>query len=129
MSTCPKCQVKERQIKYGRTAAGSQRYRCNLCGHRYTPNAQKAGYDEEIRLQALRLYLDGVSLREVSRVLDINHQTVANWVNGYANQLPLNLPPSVLEIAILDGLVLPSNKRSKRYKPSKASHLEEERQG
>ncbi len=114
MSTCPKCQVDELQIKYGRTAANSQRYRCNLCGHRYTPNPKLAGYEEEVRLQALNLYLDGASLREVSRILDVNHQTVANWVNGYANQAPLSLPASVLEMAILDGVIPATKKRNKR---------------
>ena len=117
MSTCPKCQTDELQIKYGRTAAGSQRYRCNLCGQRYTPEPKSTGYEDEIRLQALNLYLEGASLREVSRILEINHQTVANWVNGYANQVPLNLPPSVLELAILDGIIPATKTRTKRIQP------------
>jgi len=100
---CPQCQATTRQIKHGFTPAGSQRYKCKHCSTRYTPDPQSVGYDEEIRLQALRLYLDGLSLREISRLLEVNHQSVANWVNRYANQLPLNLPPSVLEMAILDG--------------------------
>lgn len=104
MTTCPNCHSSERQIKDGRTAAGSQRYRCKLCGRRYTPDPQESGYDEEVRLQALRLYKDGVSLRGVSRILDVNHQSVANWINAYATRLPLNLPASVLEMAILDGI-------------------------
>lgn len=101
---CPRCQATERQIKAGFTAAGSQRYQCKQCHCRYTPEPRENGYDEEVRLQALRLYLDDLSLREISRILDVNHQTVANWINAYANQIPLNLPPSVLELAILDGV-------------------------
>lgn len=102
--TCPRCQAKTQQHKAGFTPAGSQRYRCKNCGCRYTPEPQDIGYDEEIRLQALRLYLDGISLRRIGRILDVNHQTIANWINAYANHIPLNLPPSVLELAILDGV-------------------------
>jgi transposase-like protein len=101
---CPKCGETKRQNKDGRTKAGSQRYRCKLCGFRYTPEPKEKGYEEEIRLQALRLYLDGVSLRGVSRILEVNHQSVANWVNTYAQHIPMDLPPSVLEMAILDGI-------------------------
>ncbi len=102
--SCPKCGDFEQQIRNGRTAAGSQRYKCKNCKNRYTPNPQEIGYDEEVRLQALRLYLEGVSLRGVSRILSVNHQSVANWVNHYANIVPMDMPPSLLETAILDGV-------------------------
>ena len=116
MSTqiCPKCGQSDRQIKNGRTAAGSQRYQCKSCKCRYTPNPKESGYDEEVRFQALQLYLEGISLRKVSRILNVNHQSVANWVNGYANHLPPTLPPSVLEQAMLDGLYSWPYTKSKR---------------
>ncbi len=100
---CPTCSAKTRQIKDGRTPAGSQRFRCKHCGCRYTPAPKGQGYDEEIRLQALTLHLEGLSLRLIGRLLLVNHQTVANWINGYANYLPADLPPSILEMAALDG--------------------------
>ena len=105
MPHCPKCLSTEMQNKDGRTAAGSQRYKCKCCGHRYTPNHKEKGYDEEIRLHALTLYLEGVSLRGVARILDVNHQSVANWVNEYANEFPEELPDSILEMALLDGII------------------------
>ena len=115
MTTCPKCGQKERQVKDGRTVAGSQRYRCKYCRARYTPVPKEQGYDEEVRLQALRLYMDGVSLRGVSRILNVNHQSVANWINTYANHVPMDLPPSILEIAILDGIyTIPQNGRGRK---------------
>lgn len=114
MATCVKCHDGERQIKDGVTAAGSQRYRCKACGCRYTPRPKERGYDEEVRLQAMTLFLEGISLRTISRILDVNHQSVANWVNGYADALPDELPDSLLETAVLDGLLLvnPRQKRS-----------------
>lgn len=103
MVICPNCQAERRQIKDGRTPAGSQRYRCKLCGSRYTPYPKEHGYDEEVRQQALMLHLEGMSLRLIGRLLAVNHQTVANWVQGYAHFLPADLPPSILEMSALDG--------------------------
>jgi transposase-like protein len=105
MPVCPRCHASEFQIKDGRTPAGSQRYKCKQCSRRYTPSPKESGYDEEVRLQALTLYLEGVSLREVARILSVNHQSVANWVNTYVDDMPEELPDSVLETAVLDGLL------------------------
>lgn len=99
------------QIKDGFTAAGSQRCRCKQCGCRYTPQAKDHGYDEEVRLQALMLHLEGISLREIGRVLDVNHQSVANWIANFTNNLSQDLPPSILETAELDGFYIPPHKR------------------
>ena len=46
------------------------------------------GYDPEVREQALRLYLEGNSLRSIGRILHVHHQSVANWVNDAEMQLP-----------------------------------------
>ncbi|MCP4358786.1 MAG: IS1 family transposase [Chloroflexi bacterium] len=105
MSQCPYCQQQKKQIKDGFTPSGSQRYRCKGCGRRYTPTPKEHGYDDEVRLQALTLYLEGLSLRTISRILNVNHQSVANWVNMYADNIPEELPDSVLETAVLDGLI------------------------
>lgn len=102
---CPKCHLNKQQIKDGFTPAGSQRYRCKQCGCRYTPYPKDRGYDEEVRLQAFRLHLEGLSLRAISRVLEVNHQTAANWINGYATHLPPTLPDSILELVEIDRLL------------------------
>lgn len=105
MPICPKCHQTGRQIKDGRTPAGSQRFQCKLCACRYTPQPKDHGYDTDIRLHALQLHLEGVSLRGISRILSVNHQTAANWINDYRNHLPADLPDSVLDLARLDGLI------------------------
>ena len=85
---CPKCQSTGKQHKAGRNPSGSQRYRCRQCGSKHTPNPTLQGYPEAIRLQAVRLYVDGMNLRRIARHLGVNHQSVANWVKAYAAQLP-----------------------------------------
>ena len=101
---CPKCHNKEKQHKVGKTTAGSQRYRCYGCKHTYTPIKKKRGYDEEIRQQALRMYVDGMNLRRIGRQLGIHHQTVANWVKAYASQLPDAPVPEQVDEAEMDEL-------------------------
>jgi transposase-like protein len=117
---CPHGHGRDQQIKDGYTPSGSQRYRCKQCGCRYTPHPKERGYDDEIRLQALTLFLEGVSLRTISRILEVNHQSVANWVNGYADNVPEELPDSVLETAVLDGLII-FNPRQKQHRSTPQS--------
>jgi transposase-like protein len=104
MSICPKCHQNKYQIKDGYTAAGSQRYRCKACGCRYTPEAKDWGYSEETRVVALRLHLEGYSLRAISRVLAVNHQSVANWINDFTTYLPANYQ-DLVDMARIDGLI------------------------
>jgi transposase-like protein len=119
---CPRCQATVSQIKDGRTAAGSQRMRCKKCGCRYTPRPKEHGYDEDVRLQALTLHLEGVSLREIGRLLSVNHQSVANWIKDFENYLPQDLPPSILDIAELDGFYIPPHKRERHARAHRRAY-------
>jgi transposase-like protein len=56
---CPKCEREAKQHKVGKTKANSQRFRCSVCKHTYTPVKEERGYSKEFRQQALRLYVDG----------------------------------------------------------------------
>ena len=88
MNQCPYCQATENQIKAGLTKAGSQRFKCKLCQRRYTPDPKIRGYPEALRQQAVRLYADGVNFRRIARQLQVNHQTIINWVNACVASLP-----------------------------------------
>lgn len=46
------------------------------------------GYDDEVRAQALELYLEGNSLRSIGRILKVHHVSVSNWINAHAHTLP-----------------------------------------
>jgi len=85
---CPRCKKEERQNKDGFTNAGSQRYRCQVCGARYTPEKKKKGYQKEIRALAIHMYADGLNFRQVGRHLKISHTTVMSWVKDHAEKLP-----------------------------------------
>jgi transposase-like protein len=101
---CPKCHGTLKQYKNGKTASGSQRYRCYQCQYSYTPNKKVHGYGAELRRKAICHYVDGMNLRRIGRQLGINHQTVANWVKEYAERLPDAPVPGKVQTAELDEL-------------------------
>jgi len=101
MNPCPYCQATTKQHKNGRTASGSQRYKCQHCGRRYSPEPKQQGYDETIRQEAVKLYSDGMNFRRIARQLGVNHQTVINWVNAYSAQLP-NQPPQPTDVGVVE---------------------------
>ncbi|MBA3825795.1 MAG: IS1 family transposase [Ktedonobacterales bacterium] len=103
---CTQCGQTEGQVKVGHNTSGTQRYGCRGCGHKYTPVPKHHGYDEDIRQQALRLYIDGINLRRIGRILGVSRQSVANWVKGAAQAVPA-LPPTpqaAIRVAELDEL-------------------------
>ena len=96
----------EQQVKNGRNGSGSQRYRCNVCNRRYTPEPGENGYPQATCEQTVRLYVDGLNFRRIARTLGVNHQSVINWVNAHAASLP-DAPPmaeSKPEVVELDDL-------------------------
>jgi len=62
----PSCANEERQNKDGFTNSGSQRYRRQDCGARYTPEKKLKGYQKEIRELAIRMNVEGLNFRQLS---------------------------------------------------------------
>lgn len=102
---CPKCGSEEKQHKVGRNPSGSQCYRCYLCGCKYTPEKKPHSYDAQFRQKAVQLYVNGMNLRRIGRHLGVHYQTVANWVNANAEQLPDAPVPEKVENAEMDELI------------------------
>jgi transposase len=117
MSQCPHCASSEAQTKAGHTHTGSQRYKCRACARIYTPDPKLLGYPDEIKREAVRLYLEGVNFRRIGRILDVNHQSVINWINSYHASLAVSAPavaaPEVVELDELFTFV-----GSKKRKPT-----------
>ena len=86
------------------TDAGSQCYKCQECHHRYTPEPKPRGISDEVRLKAVRMYVDGGNVRRIARHLGVSHQSVANWVNAFAAQLPDAPVPESVDTVELDEL-------------------------
>lgn len=106
MVECPHCHRSDQQVKVGFNPSGSQRYRCNGCGRKYTPEPAPHGYPEALRRQAVQGYVDGMNFRRIARHLGVSRQSVANWVKAYADSLPdpPPVPPAPLAVNELDEL-------------------------
>jgi len=74
------------------------------CGYKYTPEPKRHGYPDEIRKQALQLYVDGVNLRRIGRILGLHHRTVSLWVKAAAASLPDTPMPKEVKTAEMDEL-------------------------
>ena len=79
------CRSTERQVKSGFNRSGSQRLQCQACRRQYTPRSRPLGYDDKTKEAALKLYLEGNGFRRTGRLLSVNHQSVASWVNACAS--------------------------------------------
>jgi len=85
---------------------GKQRYRCLACGYNYTGGAGVA-YPDEKRQLALKLYLEGLGLRAIGRVLAVSNVTVMRWVRAYgqrAEQQAASAPAQAVRIGEVDEL-------------------------
>ncbi len=80
---CRDCPNQTEQIKTGRNRSGTQRFMCRGCGKTSTPEPRGRGYSKEVREKAVRMYVEGNNFRRIGRLLNVNHQSVVNWVNAY----------------------------------------------
>ena len=80
---CKKCGGKEHS-KNG-FVKGHQRYKCKNCGYQFVPTLRK-GFDEQTKLTACLLYINGLSLRTIARLLNTSATSVLSWVRKFALQ-------------------------------------------
>lgn len=83
---CPKCQGSD-YVKSG-VVKERQRYRCKDCGYFFTVMKQGKSIDPYYVVKALQLYIEGVTLREIERILGVSHVSVMNWVRQYSIKRP-----------------------------------------
>lgn len=74
------------------------------CRYKYTPEPKLHGYGEDVRRQALQLYVDGMNLRRIGRQLGLHHRTVSLWVKASAASLPDAPVPKEVKTAEMDEL-------------------------
>ena len=84
---CERCKNENNQIKAGRTRAGSQKYKCKHCGKVYTPNPKGRNYSDEVKKQAIKLYMEGNSGRAVGKILGISKNICLYWIKKYAKKI------------------------------------------
>ena len=78
---CPKCQ-QQNVIKSG-IVKERQRFRCRDCNYYFTVKKLGKQIDDYYVTKALQLYLEGLSYREIERILGISHVTISSWIMKY----------------------------------------------
>ena len=57
-----------------------------------------------LRKKALKMYVDGINFRRIGRFLGVHHQSVINWVNASADQVPDAPVPEQVDDVEMDEL-------------------------
>ncbi len=83
---CPKCQ-NQKLIKSG-VIKERQRFRCKQCSYSFTVLKEGKTIDPYYVIKALQLYIEGVTFREIERILGVSHVSVMNWVKKYNIKAP-----------------------------------------
>lgn len=81
---CKKC-FKENFVKAG-FVRNKQRYKCKECDCFFT-DTKVPGYPPDVKLSAIRLYLEGLGFRAIERLIGISNVAVMNWVNNIAKEI------------------------------------------
>ena len=80
---CKKC-GNARVVKAG-FINGNQRYQCKGCGCRFQPNRRK-GRPESVKRLAVLLYLCGLSMRTISKIVKTDVHAVYRWIRKFAEE-------------------------------------------
>lgn len=83
---CPKCNSNS-LVKSG-IVQDRQRYKCKNCNYHFTVQKLGKKIDDYYVVKAIQLYVEGISYREIERILGISHVSVMNWIKAYKIQRP-----------------------------------------
>lgn len=85
---CPNC-GSDQYIKSG-IVNKRQRYKCKKCNYFFSVNKIGKKIDDYYVNKSLQLYLEGLTYREIERILGISHVSIMNWVKKYNIKRPYN---------------------------------------
>src|SRR5690606_16546226 len=85
-TTCPRCHSSD-SVKSG-IVNQRQRFRCKNCNYHFTVQKLGKKIDNYYVTKALQLYLEGLSYREIERILGISHVSISNWVREFKIKKP-----------------------------------------
>ena len=81
---CPKC-LSDKYVRSGFTK-GKQRYKCKKCTCNFT-QSHKKGATLEIKIMALKFYLEGMGFRSIGRMLNVSNVTVLYWIRRWGKSV------------------------------------------
>ncbi|MBV6881403.1 helix-turn-helix domain-containing protein [Epilithonimonas ginsengisoli] len=78
---CPKCN-NDKVSKSG-IIKGKQRFYCKNCHYNFTVKKLGKQIDDYYVTKALQLYLEGLSYREIERIIGVSHVSISSWIKKY----------------------------------------------
>jgi transposase-like protein len=79
---------------------GKQRYFCKGCERRFTDAPPKA--PRAIKLQALTLYISGLFMNCISKLLQIRVTSIIRWIRGLSSTAGLKPSPEEGSVILLE---------------------------
>lgn len=89
MNSCPSC--KSTQVIKSGIIRDRQRFKCKKCNYYFTVDKIGKSINDYYVTKALQLYVEGISYREIERILGVSHVSVMNWVKKYGISRPENI--------------------------------------
>jgi transposase-like protein len=83
MRVCPQCQS-DRLVNNG-SAAGKPKKQCQQCGYQFTRTTPR-GKPLTTKINAVLLYLSGISMNRIAFLLHVSAQAVLNWIRTFAQK-------------------------------------------
>ena len=80
---CKKC-GSIKVVKAGKID-GNQRYKCKDCGCQFQPNRRK-GKAESTKRLAVLLYICGLSMRTIAKIVKADVHAVYRWIRKFAEE-------------------------------------------
>ena len=102
MNQCPKCEH-QRIIKSG-FVKGKQGYKCKSCNYQFTQPTTERGKPLWMKLNAVLLYLGGMSMNAIAAHLNVSAQAVLNWIRDFAKLNKEKPEPGIAVVVELDEL-------------------------
>ena len=90
MQVCPQCQS-DRLVNNG-SAAGKPKKQCQQCGYQFTRTTPR-GKPLTTKINAVLLYLSGISMNRIAFRLRVSAQAVLNWIRTFAQKYERSQSP------------------------------------
>lgn len=78
---CPKCN--NQNVSKSGIIKGKQRFFCKNCNYYFTVKKLGKQIDDYYVTKALQLYLEGLSYREIERIIGVSHVSISSWIKKY----------------------------------------------
>ncbi len=98
MKSCPYCNSSN--FRKDGIVKQKQRYLCKDCKYRFT--VEQRGKPDDLKRNALILYLEGLGFRSIGRVLAVSHVSVFNWIKSFGENLDSLRSSGQIEVVEID---------------------------